>query len=278
MEDNLNQSIGNEEEVLIDFSEDTEEETETETETEAEVDNAEPTEEQDEEPTEDDSDETPTDEEVEEWLDVKYNGEVQKLTKQQAVEFAQKGMNYDKVQQRYNDLVNSPILQICQQQADGLGITLDEYAERLESFQQAQTRNEFIESYKEKFPEASDEMAEDYADLALQAQYEKMHQAQQEKEMQEQYAQQEAIQRQLDDFLRAYPDIDTDTIPDEVFDACNDGETLLSAYRAYENKLLREKLEAERKNQTNKQKAVGKLNENSSTPNGKDPFLAGLLG
>ena len=79
-----------------------------------------------------------------------------------------------------------------------------------------------------------------------------------------------------------YPDVDINQLPDEVIAMAAQGETLLSAYRAYELKQLREQISnqtneinALKKNQSNKQKSTGRLSGKGGNDE-MDAFLDGF--
>lgn len=76
------------------------------------------------------------------------------------------------------------------------------------------------------------------------------------------------------ELLREYPDVTE--LPAPVIERMNGGETPLSAYRAYENQQLKEKLSAFEKNASNL-KAPSSL-KNEGAPTETDEFLSGLFG
>jgi len=59
-------------------------------------------------------------------LKVKYNGEEQFLNREQAIEFAQKGMNYDHVKEQLENLKNTPERDISENRFNQLRKELDE--------------------------------------------------------------------------------------------------------------------------------------------------------
>ena len=78
-------------------------------------------------------------------------------------------------------------------------------------------------------------------------------------------------------FLSAYPDINAQDIPPEVWDDANRSGDLLGAYRAFEIRKLREELEQLRKNADNRRMDVGSARsdgENTIT----DPIILALMG
>lgn len=78
-------------------------------------------------------------------------------------------------------------------------------------------------------------------------------------------------------FLSAYPDVNAQDIPPEVWDDANRSGDLLGAYRAFEIRKLREELEQLRKNADNRRMDVGSARsdgENTIT----DPIILALMG
>lgn len=213
------------------------------------------------------------------FLDIKYNGATEHLTKDQTVELAQKGRNYDKVYQRLQDIQNSPVLQTISEQANRAGLSLEEYANRLAEFQQTSDINKIAEDFKASHPDASDEIAQDYAQKAYEGQLAQQQQAQAQEAAQEQADMQSAAEEQVKAFMKEYPDVDLNKLPPEVInDIDNNGETLLNAYRAYDNRQLRAALQASRKNTENVKRGAGNLSANSGGTGEMEPFLQGLLG
>lgn len=226
--------------------------------------------------------ETPVEEQTEEPtddfdLEIKYNGSEEHLTREQAIELAQKGKNYDKIYERLQNLQNDPIRQVFEEQARRAGLTVEEYANRIVQFQNESDINRIARDFKEKNPDATDEIAEQYARAEHQN---RMNQRQQELDLQRQQmeqSRQEQARNEVLDFQKVYPDVDIAKLPKEVIDDINSGTSLMSAYRAYEISQLKTELSALRKNEENKSRSVGALNENNSNESGEDPFLTGLL-
>ncbi len=78
-------------------------------------------------------------------------------------------------------------------------------------------------------------------------------------------------------FLSAYPDINAQDIPPEVWDEANRSGDLLDAYRAYEIRKLREELEQLRKNADNRRMDVGSARSDGEN-NITDPIILALMG
>jgi hypothetical protein len=63
--------------------------------------------------------------------------------------------------------------------------------------------------------------------------------------------------REVAEFLAEYGTVDPQTIPKEVWNAVKAGKPLLTAYQSYENKRLKEKIDAQCKNLENRMKTAG---------------------
>lgn len=212
-------------------------------------------------------------------LDIKYNGATESLTKEQAIEYAQKGRNYDKMMDRLTALQNDPTRRVFEEQARRAGLSLEDYANRLQRFQTESEITRIANKFKEQNPDASDAAASQYARAEYQNQLNARAQQEAAQRQQMDAVRQQRAREQVEAFLNTYPDIDIRSLPQEVVDDINiNGESLLSAYRAFENKRLRTELEAARTNRANKAKATGGLSDNAGGDDGGDPFLSGLLG
>ena len=211
-------------------------------------------------------------------LPIKYNGATENLTREEATILAQKGRNYDKMMERLNALQNDPTRRVFEEQARRSGLTLEEYADRLQQFQEESNITQIANNFKAQNPEVSDEVATQYARAEYQNQ---INAREQQDAIQRQHAEEIRHQRaseQVEIFMRDYPDVDIAKLPEEVIlDINQNGETLLSAYRAYENKQLRIELDRERKNNVNAQKATGNLADSVGNDKGMDDFVDGLF-
>ena len=69
---------------------------------------------QEEQQTEEGQETEPEEQPAQTMLDIVYNGQPMQLTREQAVQLAQKGMNYDKKLQEIEQLKNSPEKQLLQ--------------------------------------------------------------------------------------------------------------------------------------------------------------------
>lgn len=216
----------------------------------------------------------------ESFLNIRYNGADESLTREQAIELAQKGRNYDKIYNRMQELQNDPIRKMVEEQAQRAGLSVEEYANRLAQFQETSAVNRIARDFMAKNPGVTEEVAQQYAQSEYRNQLNQKQAQQAQAEAQATQSRQAMARSQVEQFMREFPDVDLQKLPQEVIDDIDmRGETLLSAYRSYENKQLRKELEAARTNTTNKSKSVGNITSNAGSSTGdSDPFLEGLLG
>lgn len=78
-------------------------------------------------------------------------------------------------------------------------------------------------------------------------------------------------------FLKEYPDIQPDEIPQEVWDSANQSGDLLRAYRTYEIQKLRQELEDSKKNADNRRLDVGSARSDGANTI-TDPIILALMG
>lgn len=235
-------------------------------------------------PVESEVEETPTETqaEPESFMTIKYNGAEQKLTQEQAITLAQKGMNYDKVFGELQSLKNSQEMQILNELAKSSGVSVSQYMQSLLTFQNNAMLQKYADNLRGKYPDAPDELINEMAKI----QFEKANVDKNNLEMvtakSAEKEQTDKLVKQINALTAEFPEVDINNLPDEVIEMAAQGETLLGAYRAFELKQLREKyksLETEKstilKNQDNKRKATGSLS-NKAGGESVDIFLEGF--
>ena len=104
---------------------------------------------------EDEADSTQS-EEAKDFLNIRYNGEDKALTQDEAIMLAQKGMNYDKIKGKLDALENGALKSISAI-AERAGMTIDEYAERLNDFQEQSEITQIANEYQKKHPDVDDD-------------------------------------------------------------------------------------------------------------------------
>lgn len=179
--------------------------------------------------------------------------------------FAQKGYDYDRVQQERDQLRE------YKKSAEPAYTAMKEFAKRagfgenVAGFLDALREQELRQSGKTE-TEAKSIVAQEKREANLTAREQAVAAKEQAQTSAEQ-AEREARERQqksIADFYQMYPDVKAESIPTEVWDAVfNKGADLTNAYTMYENKRLAAELAAERKNKENKASAPGSLSANA---------------
>lgn len=221
-------------------------------------------------PTEEVTSEQPTTEESP-FLKVKYNKEEMALDEEKARELAQKGLNYDKVQERLQQLETDPRLSFVEELANQNGMTTEQF---IEVFKQQQEQEKLNELIQQNIPE----------ELAQEILENRKFRQQMEQERKSKEQEQEET-KQFMDFLDFYKqangkefDANTDQLPIEVIEANQNGVPLKYAYMEHFNNQLRQQIQVQKQNEENQKKApVHGVTEHGSTPTeSTDPFLIGF--
>lgn len=215
------------------------------------------------------------------FMSIKYDGETENLSQEQAVELAQKGRNYDRIKQRYDALQSRQnITDMIEQQARNAGIPTEEYVNRLSEFQKQASIQKIANEYKAKNPDADDSVVNDYANQVyenqqFQAQAQAVHMSQQNDAQLKQ-----RVQGEITEFMTRHPEVKIDeTFPDEIIENVKTAHMPLEqAYLAYQNNQLKQRIASMQTNNKNTAKAVGSVTANSGDTGKNDPFLEGLFG
>lgn len=213
-------------------------------------------------------------EQVDDWsLPIKYNGEEKALSREEAQMYAQKGMNYDKVYEQFQQMQNDPRLSFVDNLARENGY--DNTEEFLSEFQQIQQQNALDELIQQNIPE-------EYAREILESK--QFREQMKQQQMQQQFEQQRQAEFQgLFDTFKELNDRDfnpeKDQIPDEVFErADKEGIPLKNAYESFMNRQLKQQLKVHQQNEQNFKRNPGGATTNHG--NGKsgssDPMLEGF--
>ena len=212
-------------------------------------------------------------------IHVSHMGEEKDLTADEARELAQKGMDYDRVRQKYDEA--KPVVEMVRQFADQQHMTVEQYIS-------------FVRTEAKKAAGMDDEEARRAVELedreATVSQREAEQQeaaAAMENAATEQKSANDRMQEDLALFQTRYPDAakEPDKIPQEVWDAVKGGTSLCDAYGNYvlkskdtEIAALRQKLTAKEQNQKNQQRSSGSMRTSGNENQIKDPFLDGFGG
>lgn len=190
--------------------------------------------------------ETPIDESPK--IKVKYNHEEQEIPYEEAVPLIQKGMNYDKLQEKLQSLETDPRLQFVEELAAEEGMDVQEYLEAVQTYREQQKLNELIQ---QNIPEElAQEILESRKDREARKQQEQMKAAEEKKN---------AEYQEFFDFFRQTNGKEfvpnEDEIPQEVWDANANGVPLKYAYMEHHNNQLRSQLQVLKQNEENARKA-----------------------
>lgn len=182
---------------------------------------------------------------------VKHLHEEKEIGFEEAPTYIQKGLDYDRVKNKYEE--SKPVVSFVERLAQQNGLTVPEYLKAVEEYE----RQQEIESLKEQ-TNLNPELAEELYLLRQERQQRSVQQQQQEVQAKQQ---QEYIE-----FLSQFPDITPESIPQEVWDLkANKGLTITDAYIRHEYNKLRGKLNAQETNQKNADVSTGSLTGNGGT-------------
>ena len=202
----------------------------------------------------------PAEQPPDERYTVTYNGQPVELTREQLLQNAQKGLNYDHIKQQRDELKNSRIFSVIDRFARESGMTREAYVDFLD--RQAQQVQIAQQAQEQGIPEP---VARELFELKRK---------EREREERENMMQREAQKKQgYLDFIREYPDVRT--IPEEVMRDIAAGARPVDAYRAYENRQLKAKLQTFTQNEQNAKNSPGSMRGEVPPPDGDD-FLAGF--
>ena len=206
------------------------------------------------------------------FLTIRYNKADKKLSREEAVELAQKGMNYDHIQQELQSYRDGPIGRAIKAYADAAGMSVERYAEMMMQQQEAAAEKKAIEELQEQYPDAPDDLLRDYAKLKLEGTKAKAVSAEEAKR-----------QKAWADALAEYPDIKADAIPQDVHDAVANGASPLDALRQHELTSLRAQvaelqsaMKKKEKQDDNRARSIGSAAGVSVGGEPEDEFLAGM--
>ena len=210
---------------------------------------------------------------------IKYNKEnVTVESIEELINGYQKGLNYDKKLQELENLQNSKLEKYAKQKAEELGITVDEYMDRVEQYekeqQKAQEESQLEEMLNNGVPEAI--AKEVIATGQLRRELQKK---ENELKAKEEASKKEAEKnREYEEFLKDFPDVNPEEIPKEVFEDA-EKTSLSNAYMKWQMKELQKQLQIAKTNEKNSQASIGSVTETGQVneKREKDPFLEGFL-
>lgn len=204
-------------------------------------------------------------EEGNQLFEINYLGKPEKLTLEQMTELAQKGRDYDHVRQERDKLKGESGRQLdfLKKLADKAGVSVEEQIELTEAMW-----------LMDEEAAKGNTISEAEALLRIQRDRGKA----QEAEKAEDSEAPAGFNEQIDRFLKVYPDVTGDQIPQEVWDETKgNGGDLLVAYQAYMIKTLKAenaKVKQTEQNNKNSKRSTGSLNSAGANRK-KDAFDEG---
>jgi hypothetical protein len=210
-----------------------------------------------------------------ELFELNYLGNVEKHTREEMIALAQMGKDRDRILQQRD------AAQQFRTQHEPMITDLDRIAKQFgmepAALLNAMETNLLRQQGKTE-EEAKAIIRANRADRQLQAIQTKEQTAQQQAE-----AMRQRQQRDVDEFVQKYPNMDYKTIPAEVWQDVRKGETLVNAYGKYEmqqlraeNQRLQQQIAAKAQNEKNKENSLGSMRSGSQTQK-TDPFLDELF-
>jgi len=200
----------------------------------------------------------------EQRIKIKYNHEEKELTLEEATQLAQKGMNYDKLQEKLFETQNNPGLAYLNELANRHGTSIENLVSYWKEQDSQAELNQLIQN----------NIPEEYAREMIENRKFREQQQLKEKETQAEARQHE----EFDDFFRTFTDIKPTDIPNEVWQKNNEGVPLKYAYMEHEFNNLKNEMQVLKHNKEIKKKApirstVSYGNREETTD---DPFLEGF--
>lgn len=209
-----------------------------------------------------------------ELFELNYLGNVEKHTREEMIALAQMGKDRDRILQQRDaaqqfKTQHEPVISDLDRIAKQFGMEPAALLDAMET--------NLLRQQGKTDEEAKAIIRANKADRQLQAIQTKEQTAQQQAE-----AMRQRRQRDVDEFVQKYPNMDYKTIPAEVWQDVRKGETLVNAYGKYEmqqlraeNQRLQQQIAAQKQNEENKHKSLGSMKSGSATPK-LDDFMMGF--
>ena len=217
------------------------------------------------------------------FLTVKFNKEARDLTHDEAVELAQKGLNYDTVYERYNALkqyegIGGEITKL----AEANGMSVKDYLDNLRQVQEAFELNKEVENLKKTYGDADETLVNELAKYHINERRSSNEKAAEQQVESEKSSQRAEIERQVNKFQQRYPDVDPSKLDKEVYALMRENYTLLESYeivqadkRAAEDRIREKQALSTKQNEENKKKSLGNINTTGEIE--KNAFMEAFL-
>lgn len=206
-----------------------------------------------------------------ETLKIKYNHEEKEIPIDEAIPLVQKGMNYDKLQERLQQFESDPRLSFVEELAKEQGMDVNEFIDSYRQWQEQEKLNQLVQ---QNIPQ---ELAQEILENRKYRESQKQQEQQKQQEVQKQSEAQEFFEYFKQANGREY-DPGSDKIPPEVFEMNAQGVPLKFAYMQHHNNQLQTQLKVLKQNKTNEEKAPiqGVTSHGSTEVAAEDDFLRGF--
>lgn len=220
--------------------------------------------------------------EAEQTFELKYMGNLERVGRNEVIALAQKGKDYDRIHGKLDEI--TPEFE----RLKGLEADYNKYSSFLSKLA-AQSNTDIqglMDSVEAKVMANEKGISEDIAlervklnreRAEFEAQKNTKTEPAEQKAAPAETQQSVAEAKRQDEFIafaQEYPDVKPETIPKEVWEEFNKGKSLVGAYSRYENKQLREKLDAMEQNNKNRERSTGSR-DSAGTGKQKDAFDLG---
>ena len=189
----------------------------------------------------------------------------------------QKGLNYDKKLQELENLQNSKLEKYAKSKAEELGITVDEYMDQVEQYEKEQQKAREEEQLEEMINNGVPDSIAREVIATSQLRRELQKKENELKAREEAQAKEKAKNKEYEDFLKEFPDVNPEDIPKEVFENAENS-SLSNAYMKWQLKELQNQLSVAKTNEKNKEAVVGGVTDTGPTKENHevDLFLEGF--
>ena len=209
---------------------------------------------------------------------IKYNKEEVNVNSiEDLITGYQKGLNYDKKLQELENLQNSKLEKYAKSKAEELGITVDEYMDRVEQYEKDQQKAREEEQLEEMINNGVPDSIAREVIATSQLRRELQKKENELKAREEAQAKEKAKNKEYEDFLKEFPDVNPEDIPKEVFENAENS-SLSNAYMKWQLKELQNQLSIAKTNEKNKEAVVGGVTDTGPTKENHevDLFLEGF--
>lgn len=202
---------------------------------------------------------------------LKYNHEEKEFSLDEVVPLAQKGMNYDKLQERLKSLETDPRLSFVEELAKQQGYDdVNQYINAAREWQEQQRLNELVQK----------NIPEDLAKEIIENRKDREQRKESERKAQEEAQKQKQYSGLLDAFemVNGKKWSEGDVIPDSVFvNATEKGISLRESYLEHVAKELKSQMQVIKQNESNAKKApVQGVSTHGSSTDTMDDFIRGF--